>query len=281
MIKTLSTTLALALFFFSFLANAQNCPDDINNSPGNSGNTATANVYDASGNIIQTISCDATGNSGQVDCNLNNYSFPPGSYVSIDFSNGPNTTTCYYDLNGELIDDFISLPVDFGGLKVKNNGGANELSWITFSERNNSFFILEYSSNGKDWEEIEIIDGAGNSSTQIDYSATHKNFDSGINYYRISQQDIDGELQLLAIASIDNRAALDLQVTAGKIKIYSNKEIKSINCYAMNGKVVSQEMISHNKYQANMNLLNHRNGIFLVNIIFSDGSSEQRKFFIG
>jgi hypothetical protein len=279
MIKTLTVTLILC--FLSFLATTQNCPDDINNSPGNSNNTANAIVYDSNGDVLQTITCDATGNSGQVDCSLDDYNFPPGSYITIEFSNGPNTTTCFYDTDGELIEDFISLPVDFGGLTVESNGIKNELSWVTFTERNNSFFKLEYSSNGKDWEEIEIIEGAGNSTAQIDYATTHSNFKSGINYYRISQQDIDGELQFLAIASIDNRAALELQVKAGEMKIYSNKEIKSIKCYAMNGKVVSREMISQNKYQANINLSRHSNGILLVNIIFSDGSSEQKKVFLG
>lgn len=265
----------------TFLVNSQKCPDDINNSPGNSGNTANAIVYDSGGNVIQTITCDATGNSGQIDCDLDSYNFPAGSYIAIDFSNGPNTTTCYYDANGELIEDNIGLPVDFGGLKVENNGGANLLKWITFSERNNSFFKLEYSSDGIEWQEIAQVDGAGNSNTTLDYSTTHKKYKSGINYYRLSQQDMDGELTFLTITSIENKSDFEIIMNSGEINIYSNKEIKSIQCYAMNGKIVNQEIISNDKYQAMINLHNYSNSIILMNIVFSDGSSEQKKVFVG
>ncbi|MEX1193000.1 MAG: hypothetical protein WED10_12675 [Brumimicrobium sp.] len=265
----------------SLSSHSQNCPDDINNSPGNSGNTVIATVYDASGNVIQSITCDATGNSGQIDCDLDSYNFPGGSFVAIDFSNGPNTTTCIYDTDGELIEDPIGLPVDFGGLSVENVDEKNVLNWVTYSEQNNNHFILAYSKNGIDWTEFDKIDGAGNSNTTLEYSSIHRDYKSGINYYRLLQEDIDGKKTVLATESIENKTNLEIKSINNEIHINSNKEIEEIKCISLTGKIIDYEFLTSKSNFIKIDLINVSTGIVVVQVRGVNGEVEYKKLFLG
>ncbi len=98
----------------------------------------------------------------------------------------------------------VPLPVELISFEGHNKGVINELYWETASEKNNDYFILQYSSNGVEWEEVDQINGAGTTSNTQYYSATHRNFEIGINYYRLIQVDFDGTKKTHNIISIDN-----------------------------------------------------------------------------
>lgn len=98
----------------------------------------------------------------------------------------------------------VTLPVELLSFKVESISNANELTWTTASETNNDYFILEHSSNGENWNEIKKISGAGNSTVENAYYTTHRDFQNGINYYRLKQVDFDGTLNTYKVVSIDN-----------------------------------------------------------------------------
>ena len=98
----------------------------------------------------------------------------------------------------------VPLPVELISFEGQNKGVINELSWETASEKNNDYFTLQYSSDGIDWKDIEKINGAGTTSSIQYYSATHRDFEIGINYYRLTQVDFDGARKTHKIKSIDN-----------------------------------------------------------------------------
>lgn len=83
------------------------------------------------------------------------------------------------------------LPVELLVFESVCHSDGVELNWITASETNNDYFILEKSSDGANYSEIARIYGQGNSNSQSFYSyfdaADGKN-----NYYRLSQTDFDG-----------------------------------------------------------------------------------------
>lgn len=103
----------------------------------------------------------------------------------------------------------VVLPVelsDFDGEKIEE---ANLLHWQTQSENNSSYFTLERSIDIKTWDVISIEPAAGNSQSLVTYSFVDRGFANGaVNYYRLSQTDIDGSTELFGkIVSIDNRKA--------------------------------------------------------------------------
>jgi len=88
------------------------------------------------------------------------------------------------------------------------------LSWETASEINNDYFIIERSSDGKKFETIATVAGAGNSKIAKRYQYSDQSQISGLQYYRLSQVDFDGQKTQFDILSIYTESA--------KLKIYPN-----------------------------------------------------------
>lgn len=132
-----------------------------------------------------------------------------GIYV-YSIRNGSSVTS--ENLN---ISECTNLPIElsyFKGIKESNNV---KLEWETLSEKNNSHFEIQKSTNGIDFETMDIINGAGNSNKPISYSCIDYNPNIGINYYRLKQVDCDGRFELFRIISVD----FDIN---SELKLYPN-----------------------------------------------------------
>jgi len=90
------------------------------------------------------------------------------------------------------LSDYTSpLPVELSSFVSKCSNGKVVLQWETSSELNNDYFIIERSEDGYDFYQVGVVDGAGNSTTTINYSWTDENSSVG-SYYRLTQVDFDG-----------------------------------------------------------------------------------------
>ncbi len=76
------------------------------------------------------------------------------------------------------------------------------LAWSTEVEYNNKGFEIQRSLNGTDWITIGFIDGAGNSSTHVDYQYLDKGLPTGVYYYRLKQVDIDNKFRYSNMVSV-------------------------------------------------------------------------------
>ncbi|MCB0770728.1 MAG: T9SS type A sorting domain-containing protein, partial [Flavobacteriales bacterium] len=65
-------------------------------------------------------------------------------------------------------------------------------SWITASEQDNDFFTVERSRDGIRFEEVGVVDGAGNSVSTLTYEFRDPGPYLGLSYYRLRQTDFDG-----------------------------------------------------------------------------------------
>jgi hypothetical protein len=99
----------------------------------------------------------------------------------------------------------ITLPIELLSFKVENIIEYNNISWVTASEVNNDYFLLEESVDGINWTYLSKINGNGNSTEKIEYYYQDRNFVNNINYYRLTQVDFDGTKYNKGIISIDNR----------------------------------------------------------------------------
>jgi hypothetical protein len=84
------------------------------------------------------------------------------------------------------------LPVELTKFTVQSYKNGALLSWTTNSEINNSHFEIETSYDGINWENIGIVQGAGNSFEINNYQFIDNKIGSGIQYYRLKQLDFDG-----------------------------------------------------------------------------------------
>tara|TARA_B100000508_G_scaffold141093_1_gene146518 strand:+ start:21517 stop:22752 length:1236 start_codon:yes stop_codon:yes gene_type:complete len=113
-----------------------------------------------------------------------------------------------FDLNwsGSAVLDCtpIVLPVELVDFSGKNIVNENILTWETQSELNNSHFVLQHSTDGKNWKNIDQITGAGTTTVPKEYQSIHRDFIDDINYYRLKQVDYNGDVEILNVVSIEN-----------------------------------------------------------------------------
>jgi hypothetical protein len=95
------------------------------------------------------------------------------------------------------------LPVELIYLGIECADTGAELNWKTASEHNSDHFSIDRSRDGYSWENIGIVNSAGNSNQVIDYEFTDPTNPGGVNYYRITQVDTDGLEELFPIITAD------------------------------------------------------------------------------
>ncbi|WP_114782655.1 T9SS type A sorting domain-containing protein [Botryobacter ruber] len=125
-------------------------------------------------------------------------------------TDSPVTLTIYGDM--PLL---APLPVELAYFTAVVADGAVALQWLTATEKDNDKFIIERSSNGRDFKAIGEVKGQGNSSTAIRYSFTDKMPLAGSAYYRLKQLDYDGKHSYSNVIAVEAKGvAANLQLQA-------------------------------------------------------------------
>jgi len=122
---------------------------------------------------------------------------------NIILGNNINVDNIFDNQSESLIQDngytiFVNgnpLPIELLSFDAVANANSITILWTTASEENNDYFVIEKSKDCSLWNEIDRIDGAGNSQTIIHYSIVDTNPWIGISYYRLTQVDYDGNYE--------------------------------------------------------------------------------------
>jgi hypothetical protein len=94
------------------------------------------------------------------------------------------------------------LPVAFLYFDGEKKDSGNLLTWAVESEQRNDYFTLETSTDGDNWSELTKVKGAINSTEAKTYTFLDtKNISESI-YYKLSQTDLDGKRNELALKYI-------------------------------------------------------------------------------
>ena len=116
-----------------------------------------------------------------------------------------------------------ALPVELMNFEVSKVGHTAVLDWVTASETNNSYFAIERSVDGVEFEEIGTVSGNGTTSDASYYQFVDENPMSGINYYRLRQVDYDGSYEYSDIQWVE------FVGTEGDITVYPNPFNSTLN----------------------------------------------------
>jgi hypothetical protein len=87
------------------------------------------------------------------------------------------------------------LPIELVSFSAAWSGKAPLLVWTTASEKNNAYFEVERSFNGKSFETVGHLVGAGTTTARTNYQFTDVTLShtaAAIVYYRLRQVDVDG-----------------------------------------------------------------------------------------
>ena len=143
-----------------------------------------ANMWPYKHNAQGWITCwGATANPGTFKQGAG--SFNPGTKT---FSwSGLNT---FSDFTGN--GNGSPLPISLIDFTATPENDVVRVEWSTLSETNNDYYTVERSKNGKDFESIYRLFGAGNSNELRKYMDYDNNPYMGLSYYRLKQTDFDG-----------------------------------------------------------------------------------------
>lgn len=122
----------------------------------------------------------------------------------ITFSDNTATITTSQFSQWTVNDENNPLPVELGAFTGNWNekSAAVDLTWFTFSEKNNSHFIVERSQDQHEWSVAGTVAGRGTSYVNTRYNLSDPEAHKGLNYYRLTQVDLDGtvtRLQTIAV----------------------------------------------------------------------------------
>lgn len=143
----------------------------------------------------------------------------------VDLSGGPTASgnTEGATLSGTMIAGITAigvgsisnaLPVIFSEFTVKKQDCSAVLDWATDMELNNDHFVVERSTDGRQFTALAEVAAVGNSNMRQHYTYTDLQPASGVNYYRIVQVDVDGKNSSTVIKS------LQFNCGNGQLKVY-------------------------------------------------------------
>ena len=96
-----------------------------------------------------------------------------------------------------------TVPVQFVYFNAVKQQEQALLSWATANESNNSYFEIERSVDGKQFNTIGNQLSKGNNNAEQYYSFTDNQIIKGKNYYRLKQKDNTGLIVYTSIAMVD------------------------------------------------------------------------------
>lgn len=201
--------------------------------------------------------------------------------TTIFKGNDPPVTGYAYadDTTGGFISG--TLPVVYETFYVTHQGSNNQLSWSTSKELNSISYAVEKSTDARNWKQIAIVAGAGNSSLVNKYAYTDKNGNDAVVYYRIRQVDVNGTAMYSAIRALRNNetgSVTNIYASSGKTVIIDlNSDVKDnifIQLINMSGQVIVRKEFSKASYRLVVNTTGAGSGVYVVRVSDGKGWSE-------
>lgn len=215
--------------------------------------------------------CGVDANYSSLEC----IDVPNGNNLQIRVlvGNQSNDENYYFDnINVCEAECSVVLPIELKQFTGEYNKltSQNDLVWLTNSERNNAFFIIEKLIEST-WQEIGRVNGAGTTNEEQIYSFSDEYPVNGMNYYRLSQVDIDGQKSTynsLAIQSNLEGFKLHPNPTSENVNFSLDKTLIGKNLLILDnfGRIVHEQDVASNSFELNLKTIGLNSGVYLVRI---------------
>jgi len=167
--------------------------------------------------------------------------------ASADSPTVPSVEDCAGAIN---TCSFGPLPVELLAFEGEVNEDYIDINWITATEQNCDYYALEKSTDGKTWDRLTIVDGAGTTTNTSYYAYKDFTYSSAINYYRLIQYDFNGDAEMFDIITVQSyrgqRTWMFPNPTDNKFHLVFDQKQKNvdISIYTINGERVYQHPTS-------------------------------------
>lgn len=180
----------------------------------------------------------------------------------------------------------MPLPIELLDFSARYNGKDVDLFWSTASESNNDFFTIERTINGIDYEFINVVKGAGNSTSVLNYETIDASPYIGVAYYRLKQTDYNGTArysQLETVIIKNGYVGVYPNPAKNNIQISFTTDITDmavITIMDASGRLVHSSEFTPQKGTnlIDLNILEYHSGIYIISIE-NKNESLKAKFF--
>ena len=182
---------------------------------------------------------------------------------------------------GSVNAEFTPLPVALAEFKVSEKDCEAQIEWTTVSEQDSKEFVVEKSSDMKQWDEVCTVDAHGHSITPITYSCVDISLEEEMLYYRLTQYDLDGgsltyDFKSIAFDCNNVKPIVYPNPSNGIVYVDSPME-GTIVIQDMQGKHVLEHGLNAGKNKLNLEAVSA--GVYFVSLKLADNSIHVLRFF--
>jgi hypothetical protein len=168
-------------------------------------NTFSVGVYDIEIFPVGIICGGARPTFAKSPDGAGTWSFEGSAYVNAGKRTG---FTAFSDFS--FINTVTLLPIELISFNAHAQENSALITWETVWEKENDYFEVEKSIDGKNFFSIGKLSGRGTSNQKTIYKLLDNEPSKGINYYRLKQVDFDGKTNYSKIVSLYFEAVADI-----------------------------------------------------------------------
>jgi hypothetical protein len=165
----------------------------------------------------------------------------------------------------------VPLPVELLSFTGKCENGHILMEWSTGSETNNNFFTLEKLDDAFNWQVIDQMKGAGNSSVILYYSFMDEVPSKGAITYRLTQTDYNGQVTVFNPIIVESCASALTELivypnpSLGQFTISAGDIIGNTRIFNSLGQLVYQRLYGIS-FQEDIDLSNLPSAIYFIEV---------------
>lgn len=186
-------------------------------------------------------------------------------------------TTCS-DSDHVIVQVLSVLPVTWVKFEGALSTSSVVLKWATATELNSSFFAVERSTNGVNFQNVGNVPAAGNAGQLTEYTFEDPigNVNTPVIYYRLKQVDLDGHFEYSKVISVRLNLVNAIvsawpNPVSDMLHVRVNKRISGplkLDLFDTNGRLILSQQTSQNN--ANQEILIHAtslpSGLYILNL---------------
>ncbi len=173
------------------------------------------------------------------------------------------------------------VPIEMVFFKAHCENKKVFVNWETASQFNNNYFTIERSGDGVNFYTIGIVQGAGNSTQELNYTFIDAAPPEATSYYRLRQTDFDGQSEYFDAVTSTCRE------NSGSLSIYPNPNNGHffIEGPSFNANLVITNLVGEKVYESKIKqvkteitLDNQPNGIYFIHVTMENGIVTKKIF---
>ncbi|MFK7935425.1 MAG: SdrD B-like domain-containing protein, partial [Saprospiraceae bacterium] len=217
--------------------------------------------------------------------------------VALQRDDAPNS--CASGINGEVEDYTVIISDGVGGnlltiadqfhFVAYQKEQAVKMQWGTNTGNKNDYFVIQRSTNGNDFEDLQTIDNQHVDEKVHFYSALDESPVYGDNYYRLIQyftdgtqriseiQQIEFKVNLNAISVYPNPAINEINLSLGHL-VGQKGQVQIVNIY---GEILHEQPVDQFERTQTLSVQQLQNGLYQVFVIPERGKVQAVKVVVG